>query len=338
MTAPVSVTSKGLRAVVAFARDRGVDPMPFGEDAGLELSVLTDSDRRITREQWSSVWHDIAGALGDPSLALHVATWLPFGTFDVMDYLAVTADTVGGALDRVAAYFRLIHDRTEVEIVPVGDERIVRHRLLDDTCDASRFSSEFAFACYVVRFRRATETAWTPRAVRFSHSGPDDTSDYEALFDCPVRFDEPDNELVLDEALLSTPLLRADPLLNEVLQRHAEQLLEQLPDSSRLSDVVRRQVHEAMGAGDPSIENVARRLGMSTRTLQRRLRDEALTYNELVDEMRRDMATDLLRDASMAISEVAFLLGFSDPSAFHRAFRRWTGTTPGEFRRDLLMS
>lgn len=338
MTGSVSVTSKGLRAVAAFARDRGVDPLPIVEAAGLDASVLADSDRRITREQWSAVWHDVADALDDPALALHVATWLPFGTFDVMDYLAITADTVGHALERVAAYFRLIHDRTEVEIVRVGDERVVRHRLIDDTCDASRFSAEFAFACYVVRFRRATGTDWTPHAIRFSHSGPDDPSVYEALFGCPVRFDEPENECVLDDALLDTPLKRADPLLNEVLQRHAEQLMEQLPDSSRLSDVVRQQVHEAMSAGDPSIENVARRLGMSTRTLQRRLRDESVTYNELVDEMRRDMATDLLRDPSMAISEVAFLLGFSDPSAFHRAFRRWTGTTPGEFRRELIAS
>jgi AraC-like DNA-binding protein len=120
-----------------------------------------------------------------------------------------------------------------------------------------------------------------------------------------------------------------------VLNRHAAELLEKLPQENGIVDGVRRALAESLRGGDASISAVSKRLGMSARTLQRKLSDLGTSHQELLDDMRRDLSRKYLQESGMAICEVAFLLGFSDTSVFHRAFRRWTGETPGEYQKRV---
>ncbi|HYY42110.1 MAG TPA: helix-turn-helix domain-containing protein, partial [Pyrinomonadaceae bacterium] len=170
------------------------------------------------------------------------------------------------------------------------------------------------------------------RSVSFQHPQPADTTEHRRIFRAPVHFDQPRNELVLDRALLALPLARADAGLCALLDRHAQELLARLPQRDDTTAQVRRLLSDALSGGDPNIAAVARQLGLSARTLQRKLRAEGTSYQDLLDLMRRDLARRYLQERDMAVCEVAYLLGFSGPSAFHRAFRRWTGVTPKEFR------
>jgi AraC-like DNA-binding protein len=178
-----------------------------------------------------------------------------------------------------------------------------------------------------------TGTDWTPREVCFQHDAPPDIQEHERIFRAPVKFNMPVSKLVFDQALLQLPLIEADPVLSAVLDRHAEELLAKLPRRGGLTDEVRALLRQAINGGDPSLEAVSQQLNLSPRTLQRKLKDEHTSHQDLLDEMRRDLSVRYLREPEMAICEVAYLLGFSEPSAFHRAFRRWTGTTPREYRR-----
>jgi AraC-like DNA-binding protein len=141
--------------------------------------------------------------------------------------------------------------------------------------------------------------------------------------------------MLLPRRSLDRPLVRADAGLCAVLERHARELLERLPRATSLSGRIRQLVAGDLVKGVPSPAEVARRLHMSGRTLQRRLREDGTSHRALVDELRRDLAMRYLGEREIGIAEVAFLLGFSEASAFHRAFRRWSGTTPSAYRRSL---
>lgn len=206
--------------------------------------------------------------------------------------------------------------------------------LTGESFGAERYSAEFTLACIVTRLRHSTKTHWSPREVHFRHEAPaGDMLSYTGLFGCPVRFGARETVMVLDASILELPNHGADELLNTVLQRHASALLETIPESDSVVEAVRAELRRSFVDGEPTMEGVAQALGLSPRTMQRRLREENTTFAEVLDEQRHQLAVRFLTDPRMGIAEVGFLLGFSDPSAFHRAFRRWTGQTPGDFRR-----
>jgi AraC-like DNA-binding protein len=169
--------------------------------------------------------------------------------------------------------------------------------------------------------------------VSFRHSPPADLSEHRRLFRAPIRFNRPVNGVVLRRALLDAPLVKADPGLCGVLERHVRELVERMPKATALSDRVRELVASELSTGGASAATVARKLHMSRRTLQRQLGADGTTFRALFDMLRRDLAMHYLGERKIAIAEVAFLLGFSEASAFYRAFNRWYGTTPTAYRR-----
>lgn len=331
-----TVTVKGLRGLLAYAQKRGIAPADALAAAGLRPTDIEDSDARISRDAWGRVWSWIAQQLGQPALAMHVANALPFGAFDVLDYIAATSPTVGEGLGRVVSYFRLIHDRVDLRIGVEGDLAHMTYEASEPFAPAVAYSAEFSFACFVLRFRRNADVDWAPRHVSFRHARPSDDPIYEELFRCPVTFGAERTRIDVDASLLECPLVHADPLLNKVLQRHASELLERMPASSTFVEEVEHAVRQCLLDGEPNVDGVARRLGTTGRTLQRRLKEDGTTFQQVVDDTRLDVARSMLADPAVAIAEIGFMLGFSEPSAFHRAFRRWTGVTPGEFRRERL--
>jgi AraC-like DNA-binding protein len=311
-----------------------VDVDAVAAAAGLDLASLENVESRIERGVWTATWRALGEAVGDPAIAFHLAGSIPFGAFDVLDYIVVSSATVRDALTRAADYWALIHDHTTVRLIDTPAGLAFEYRLVNDRVGASTYSAETAFVCVLDRLKMATGVAWTPISVRFAHRCVGDPAEYEKKFGCPVVFESDVNEIVLPPGYDATPMLRADPTLNNMLMQHAQSLLSRLPETDSFVEQVRAEIFAAMAGADPTIERVAKRLALSARTLQRRLRENGVTFNALLDSVRSEMARRLLADRAMAIGEVGFLLGFSEVSAFHRAFRRWTGKTPGEFRRD----
>ncbi|MET0594529.1 MAG: helix-turn-helix domain-containing protein, partial [Polyangiaceae bacterium] len=157
---------------------------------------------------------------------------------------------------------------------------------------------------------------------------------YEKAIGCKVRYSAGDTRLVLPQRLLERPLFAPHPGLFAYLEKHASALQSKVPDSASMAGKVRKLVADRVREGEPEQRTIAKRLGLSERTLQRRLQAENVTFADLVDEVRADLARMYLNDPKLAVFEVAFLLGYSEPSAFNRAFRRWTGLSPSQFRRQ----
>jgi AraC-like DNA-binding protein len=204
---------------------------------------------------------------------------------------------------------------------------------LGDRAAQSRHAAEFTLGCVVAITAQLTGAPVRPRRVELRHAAPTDVSAHLALFGCAPQFDAAVNALELDPEVLARTVTGADPALSAIILRHAEAVLATRPDP-RASTVerVRHLLARTLGEGDATLAAVAAQLHMSERSLQRRLADEDRTFDAILDDLRRELALRYLADPLVSIAEIAFLLGYSEASAFHRAFKRWTGATPAEMR------
>jgi AraC-like DNA-binding protein len=271
-------------------------------------------------------------ATGDDNLGLHIAEQAELGSFDVHFYAMVASPTLGAAFERVCRYQRLIHETSQVRLERSHDRAVLSHRLSAGLA-APRQTAELLLAAWVRAGRVATGTSWNPMQVRFAHRAPRDSREHERFFGAPVRFATGENALILPAALLDLPCRRTDPSLLSLLDRYAADRLGG-ERAATFADRARAALSEELQAGDVTAHRLAARLKVSVRTLHRCLAAEGTSYRRLLDRLRLDIAERHLMDDRMSVGEVAFLVGFSELSAFDRAFKRWTGRTPVTFRAE----
>jgi AraC-like DNA-binding protein len=264
------------------------------------------------------------------NLGARMAAETLIGAYPLVDYLVLTSETVGGGLRNLSQYFRLVVDApVSLELRDEGD--VVRAYYESELSGA--LSCEFGVTLPVLHLRRETEDRFRAEYVSFSHR-PDDVDELERLLGCPVRFNASWNGWVMSRATWELPLRRRDSILSGVLETQAAEMLERLHGKDGITLQVRRLLISRVAGGDTDIEAVARALAMSTRSLQRQLTAEGVSYRELLEATRKDAAERYLANSSLPIDEIAFLLGYSDVAAFHRAFKRWNNSTPLTFRQQ----
>lgn len=334
MTAGAMVLTVSSRALIDACDAIGIDSEAVLAAAGLTRAEVSDPDARISVENMTALWREAYARAGDPDLALHAVEALPFGAYAVIDFLARTSVTIGSALERISRYFPLINTVVALPITRAGDR--VQLDMIDrrGPNKLPRAYAEYTLAAVVLRTRIAAGIEFPLMGVDFAYEAPADHREHVRLFGCPVRFAAERTGVTIAAAVWDTPVQRSDSGLAAVLERHAQMMMAQLPRASDAIERVRVAIQGELKGGDPSLENVARKLGTSRRSMQRRLADEGLTYGEVLDDVRSTMARAYLGQRELSIAEVAYLLGFSEQSSFTRAFRRWTGLAPAEFRRS----
>jgi AraC-like DNA-binding protein len=332
MASAATCSIGSLLPIVDALRGLRVDVARVLASAGLDEAQLADPERRIRVVQSLAIWDAAYREAGDPALGLRVVERLDFSKFSLFAYLAASSATAREAWQRATRYLRIVNDATEIEVEVDGARSICRTGLRG--FELSRSQAEFSvglmvkIAPRVVGDGRALE-AW------FRHARPEYAELYDRVLGCPVHFDAPFDGIGGSSRLLDRPLPHADSELCALLEEQARQHLARVPATRDFRDVVRHRIAAALPHGDPGVEAVARALGMSSRTLRRRLRECGATHQQLLDEVRHELARRALEQRGISLNEVAFLLGFSDASAFHKAFRRWTGQSPGEVLRSL---
>jgi AraC-like DNA-binding protein len=333
----MSVSAKTVLTVTAFSVRYGVLPQELLDAAGIDPVVAADPDERVPAARIIRLWGEAARRTGDSDFGLHLAEWLqPEEHYDVIGYVCRTSPTLGEAYRRVARYFALLHQQVTFSIQEEDHAVRVQHHVHDLSDAPPRHPVECVLATLILQGRRALGQPFAPLLVRFRHEAPASTAEHARIFGAPVRFGAPVSELVLPRALWDQPQREADARLCAVLERQAEAQLARLPAVGGLLSRVRGAIDAllASGGGEPSLEEVAARLRQSPRSLQRHLQQERTSFRAVLDDVRRDLALRHLAEQRLALSEIAFVLGFSEVSAFHRAFRRWTGKTPASWRRQ----
>jgi AraC-like DNA-binding protein len=319
--------------ILAAAHAMGADPAVLAKRAGFDAACANDPDARIPIGVETLLWDEGARLTGDSAFGIHAAEGLRPGVFDVMDYAVRTAPTLRASLERLARYNRLVHDAAVFSLIQEGDAVRVEHSLAG--VRQSRHAAEFTLASLMVVGGQVSGSPLRALRVAFHHEAPESIKEHVCLFGVAPQFYGPANAVTFSIELLDRPLPAADPLLWRVIERHAEALLAARPALAETTAArVRRILCETLGEDEAAatLSGIASRLHMSERSVQRRLADEGETFDGLLDELRRELAVRYLADKKIAIAEVAFLLGYSEPSAFHRAFKRWTGSTPSQVR------
>ena len=327
-----SIAATSTLAMVRTADARGVRTADLLEAAGLTRDFLEDPDARIPGPAILAFWNALRERCADPTLQLAAPTTLPFGAYRVIDYLVAASATVGDGVRRFARFFGLIAEAVTLSISE-GDEE---HCLSLATADGGPVPPvyvDYVFAALVSRIRMRIRPALQVRRVEFRRPEPAATAPYGDLFRAPVQFGAAADRLCFSAEEWAAPTESADAALARVLEEHARILAQRIPQAApgfraEVQKTIASVLPEGGSAGD-----VASALHVSVRTLQRNLVAAGTTFKEVADTVRGQLAEGYLADPKVSIAEVAFLLGFSEQSSFNRAVRRWTGESPGRWRR-----
>ena len=281
--------------------------------------------------RYRDLWRELTEMAGDSAFGIKVAQEMPEGTTGVAEYAARNATTLRGALQSVVRYSRLLNDAARIELTEVGLTGRISYRVVDDPLPP-RALCDWVLAHITHGACTITQQSIVPVSVAFQHGPPTDPRPYARFFQCPLKWNQPLNELCFTRQQLDQKVPKADPHLAELMRHYADQQLARLPKTDDFLQQVRGAVAELLVHGAPRLDDVARLLGLSSRSLQRKLRDEGTSFQGFANEVRTDLAASYLAEGKLAIAEVAFLVGFSEPSAFHRAFKKARGMTPSAFR------
>jgi len=327
------VTIRAIQPVVAGLKELGYNTESIFNKVHISSRVLENADDGIPHSVMMTFWQEALSLSGDDQLGLHVAEATPIESLGVHTYASLSSPTLREAYHRACRYQRLIHDSTDLLFKEGPDEGILQH-VLPDGRSVPRHPAEFLVTLWARFGKLISGENWAIRLVCFTHNAPKDISEHQRIFQTGLQFNSGRTAMHIANNVLDVANRGADLGLSGVLDDYAGRLLKQKPrlNMTSQSEHVRQQLLRMLTGGSPGVEEVAEALNMTVRTLQRNLSREGVTFSGLLNQLQHERATQYLADPAISITEVAFLLGFSEISSFYRAFKRWTGKTPAEFR------
>jgi AraC-like DNA-binding protein len=324
--------SANLRGMFGALERLGYDIDLLLAPFGFSRADLDDPDGRLPAQVCAEIFAAIKRERRVKNLALCIAVETPIGAYPLLDYLICSSESVGEGLKQLARYLGLVNPA--VRLVFREEEDPIRV-LVEGSIDP--FTVELTVSLSVLRLTRESGDQLQVARICFRHE-PEDASAFQSVLQSEVETQSSWSGFALTREAWGLPLRRRDPFLRNWLERKAAQILASQAAQEGVAMEVRRLLAAPASGSSMSMGAAARRLAMSPRTLQRRLSEEGTSFDALREETRKQAAEMFLADRTLAISEVAFLLGFSEPGAFHRAFKRWHNITPDAFRKQQNIS
>ncbi len=306
---------------------------------GIEPDLLKMPDQQITGTLHSAMWREAVKQTGDENLGLHIGEAFNMATLGIVGYVLVNCQTYEQVLSKLSRYTRLFSQGAYIHYSSTRGQVLCDCDIVDNLknylLEEPRHAIESTFAALMTATKMLTGRQLTPHAVWFQHPRPKDISEHERIFPTGVHFSQPTNRIIFAANCLNWSILSANPTLLQVFEQHAEAMLNENQAETYTNSVV-QEITQHLKGEVPSIEAIARNLAISVRNLQRQLQQEGTSYQKILDETRKELALRHLKNPHIPIHDVAFLLGFSEPSAFHRAFKRWTNQTPRDYRWSII--
>lgn len=315
-----------------YLADQELDPVALLGEA--PPTTHAESPTRFPVARWKALLDRAAARLDDPLLGLHLGQRVTPAHFGLMGYVLLACENLAAALQRLREFERLFYD-----VSPLRVRSEHGHLVLEWGTEAGRpgpLVDEAAITALVTLARDITAAAgMAPASIDFVNPAPADRGPHERILGCPVRFDRPCTRVRIPLKWLTMPLRHPDPQLLSLLREQAAEQLKRLPPRGELGAAIRALIPELLQKGRADAAAAAERLHMSSRSLHRRLAAEGQSFRELRDECLHQLACDHLADRRLQLAEIAQLLGYSEQSAFTRAFRRWSGQSPRRYRSTL---
>lgn len=315
--------------LLEYLENEGFDLSAVLDRVGIPRSAREDPNARLPQGRFEALWQAAIEITDDPAIALRVSTLVKPSTLGIIGYLASASESPRNAFELVQGLTPLLWENFECDLESNDEVAFIRCRSGGNT-RASRFTTEYSIGLTITMSRALGPARSGPLEARFSYPAPGYADEYERILRLPIRFDAGEDGVLFPIALMVSSNPSADAALRQLLQQYAADQLARIPSNDRFSQRIRATLRSMLPLGHLSASRVAARYSMSDRTLRRRLGEEGTSYQQVLDEVRAELARHYLRTEKRGIDEVALLLGFSDSSAFTKAFRRWTGKTPAD--------
>ncbi|MEQ1765373.1 MAG: AraC family transcriptional regulator [Pyrinomonadaceae bacterium] len=332
-----SKTSVGfVRDVILYASTHGVSTNEMCRELGISPDILLRPDEMVSGDLSHRAWLLAEQLTGDSDIGLHIGERAHPAVLGLVGFVMLSCETLGEALEKLIRYTNLLTDGVAGKITRKGRlveiDILVKNDVVNSLSAAPRQRIETSFAAIVTIAKALTDKELPIRELRLVHERPPDVSEHARIFNSPVLFSQEDNSLVFAASAMEFPVLLANSDLLSMFEAKADSKLGEMERDETRTMQVERLIIEKLRGEVPCVTEVARTLGVSERTLQRELSNEKTSFSALLDSTRRGQALRHLQDPGTTVAEISFLLGFSEPSAFHRSFKRWTGKTPSAFR------
>jgi len=321
----------GLGALVAEMAEQGIAAEALLLGTGLLPQQLDDPQARITQQQKLTIFRSARRLSSVPDVGLRAGARQRLSDFGVYGYALTSSRTFGDAVMLGMKHVRLAGPVLEKRFRLDGDTAVFEAHDRLDLGDVLPLATEFWFASILKLASCVLEAPMPSRRLLLPYPRPDHAPAYERLFGCPVSFGADVMEWHFDAAVLRVPCPNANPITAGICTQFCERMFDSLPDETDLSRSIRTACLNGRGEF-PNADAMAARLGLSVRTLHRRLADEGQHYQRIIDDVRRSLAIEFLENTSLTVDEIAGRVGFSEASNFRKAFRKWTGHAPAHFR------
>ena len=305
--------------------------------AGIELNAIADSCQRIPVGPVNRVWHLAEKIIGNSTFGLDNHRFVNPTTFHALGIALWSSSTLKDALERLARYGKVLNNASIKTFEEGDDAWCLTVSILRDHNDKPMIAYQDIdgfFATIITICRTIYRPDYKPTLLELERAQPEDTKKHEDLFQCPVIFSAAENRMFFDKTTIDTPLMASDP----ASARQAEKLTAKrlaILDKDNLSNQVYLRLLEILPSGNSGEKEVAIALNITLRQLQRKLSDEGTNFRSLLDNTRNELALQYIRNSNIPINEISYLLGFTEAANFSRAFKRWTGQSPGVYRTGL---
>ena len=313
---------------------RGRDPDQILRKFGIDRSAFSDPEGFIPSSIFGGVLEEAAEATADDCFGLHLGENYNPRNIGPVAYVVLNSPTVRAGIENIERYLHVYNEAAKWFFTAEGNRGYIRYLLTDLGINSLRQSNEHEMTIAINTLRMMVGSQWAPKEIQFAHEAPEQTSEHLRIFHAPVSFGCKTNAIVTDLHFVEREVPAADQRLYQILKRYLDHVLGKMPREDCLLASVRRATAETMRDGELRLVRVAKQMAMSARTLQRQLKERGVDFKHLADDTRQRFAMNYLKDRRNTLTEVAFLLGYSELSAFNRAFKRWTGSTPLDYRRS----
>jgi len=318
---------------ISGLRPRGIDPDPLLRSIGISPALVAVPQARVSATSYSDLWMAVAAALDDEFFGQDSRS-MKCGSFAMLCHAVAGSRTFAQALDRITRYFGLLLDDIGVRLDRQGDRAALV--LTSPSAAQGRLPGVFAQETMLIMLHGLMSWLLRRRVpiqlAAFAYREPAYSAEYRVMYSRQLAFDQPATALVFDAGLLEQPVRQDERSLKAFLRDAPHNVVVKYSDRSSVAARVRRQLRNQRPDQWPTFDALAQGLNLSASSLRRRLMDEGASYQDLKDQMRRDLAIEALSHSGKPMAEIAAELGFAEPGAFHRAFRRWTGSRPGAYR------
>lgn len=328
----ISLSMAYLHSVLPRLTDYyGLDQKQLLEQAGITEAEWQQPAYLLPFYKVAALFFQIWSVARDPALGIRIGAATQIKSFQMLGYAVMSCDTLADALQCLTRYEKLAGQLGETRVRKEGAQAVMEWCNPLET-EWAGFISDAAIAGWVSVARTLVAAEMTPQQVMFKHAAPADDAAYRDFFRCPIHFSASCDALIVSAEQLSTKIVSADATLREIIQREAESQLEKFDEHFNLMNAVRAEIWKKLPMGEPRIERIAEALQISPRNLQARLKASGTHFAAAVEDVRHSAALYHLRNKALPLLQITFLLGFSEQSSFNRAFKRWTGMAPSDWR------